>query len=460
MKKVLVLLLLLVVLLGCTEKKERDKVVSVTEPVTITYWGNVSPEWTAIYRAFEDQYPNITIQESLNSNDWASSSEKFLAAIAAGNAPDVSLQNRHQFKQWASQGPFYDLTELAENEDLAADYYPVQYGECTFNGKLFGLPDATDARFLFWNKTLFKEAGLDPEAPPKTWGELEEMTKILTKRNSADKITQHGFLPYYGNTWTWWYGWLNGGEFLSEDQKTVTSTDPRIVEALDWMVNFYNEHSDGMQNATGFLEGFQNEAVDPFVAGKLAMYGNGDWQLSTLNTFPDLDYGMTWMPVPDTESATQVTWSCGGAQAISANTKSIDAAWTFLKWITGEERYRLQATIGLQERQREWEREDLPGSVVFVPPLTTNVKAAKMFKDEFVSKLPMKVQDEYKMALDSLNQTRGCGETMGLVGLVYWNEMHQATENALYGKMSAYDALELARVNVQKALDNAWRRVK
>ena len=81
---------------------------------TISYWGWITPEWVAIYREFEKQNPNVKIRESLISQEWASTSEKFLAAMAAGNAPDVSLQNRHQFKQWSSRGPFYDLTEFVK----------------------------------------------------------------------------------------------------------------------------------------------------------------------------------------------------------------------------------------------------------------------------------------------------------------------------------------------------------
>jgi len=49
---------------------------------------------------------------------------------------------------------------------------------------------------------------------------------------------------------------------------------------------------------------------------------------------------------------------------------------------------------------------------------------------------------------------------MSLVGLTYWNEMHAATEAALYGKMTPKEALEQCRIRVQQALDEAWELVK
>jgi len=63
------------------------------------------------------------------------------------------------------------------------------------------------------------------------------------------------------------------------------------------------------------------------------------------------------------------------------------------------------------------------------------------------------------LCIDALNWTHSCTE-MSLVGLTYWNEMHAATEAALYGKMTPKEALEQCRIRVQQALDEAWELVK
>lgn len=461
-RKALTLFALLVLCVALLPAEGRQETTAgADEIVTLEFWGWLGPEYVATYRAFEEQHPNIKIQESLISQDWASSSEKFLAAMAAGEAPDVSLQNRHQFKQWASQGPFYDLTEMAERDGVTIDdFYPVQFRETMFNGRLFGLPWSTDTRFLFWNKDHFREVGLDPERPPQTWSELEEYTELLNKRDSSGNITRYGFIPYYGNTWTWLYGWLNGAEFMSEDKKTATLTDDRIIYAVQWMVDFYDEYCDGAQTASSFLEGFQAQAQDPFVAGQLSMVGNGNWQIAFFGAFPDLDYGMAPMPIPETGTGQKATWSCGGSIAVSANTDHPEESWTLTKWLTGPEFWKVYATEGLEEKKAEWRREELPGEAIYVPDLACNKDAAEMLSRDFVSDLTPKIQEEYALALDGLNWTYGCGEEMGLVGLTIWNEVHQATEAAMFHQMSVEEAFEQANENVQRALDEAWRRVR
>jgi len=434
--------------------------VASAKKVTITFWGWIAPEWVATYRDFEKQHPHIRIKESLISQEWASTSEKFLTAIAAGNAPDASVQNSHQFSQWSSQGTFYDITELVKRDKIKAeDWFLPQWKGTFWAGKQFALPGITDTRFLYWNKKLFREAGLDPESPPKTWDELEQIAPKLTKKDQKGNIVQYSFIPYYGNTWTWLYGWLNGGEFLDSTGKKITCDDPRIVYALEWMVNFYDKYCGGAELAASFLQGFQGLAMDPFVLGKLAMEGNGNWMLNTFPNFPDLDYGMSPMPIPNTKTGVKTTWSCGSYYAISAGTRHPEEAWTLIKWLSGPEGAKAYAANALVYKKKEWKRQQLPGEVVYVPDLFTNRKAAKVLQEIYLPKLSSKLRDEYRLAVDALNWTHSCTE-MGLVGLTYWNEMDAATQAALYHKMTPKQALLQCKERTQKALDEAWATVR
>ena len=430
------------------------------EVVTITFWGWISPEWVATYRDFEKQHPNTKIKESLVSQEWASTSEKFLAAMAAGNAPDASIQNSHQFSQWASQGVFYDITPLTKKDKvIAKDWFTPQWKGTFFTGKQFALPGITDTRVLYWNKNMFKQAGLNPEIPPKTWKDLEDFSEKLTKKDSSGNIIQFGFIPYWGNSWTWIYGWLNGGRFLDSTGKKVTCDDPRIVYALDWMVKFYDKYCGGAQVAAGFLQGFQGQANDPFVANKVAMQINGNWQLWFFATFPQLEYGAAPSPIPNTKTGAKTTWSCGSYYAVSANTKHPEEAWTFINWLAGPEGAKAYAKNVLEQRKKDWVRQQLPGEPVYVPDLFNNRQAMKVLQDEYLPKLPSKVQEEFKLVTDALNWTHSCTE-MGLVGLTYWNEMDAATQAALYHKMTPKEALLQCKQRVQKALDETWTQVK
>ena len=173
--------------------------------------------------------------------------------------------------------------------------------------------------------------------PPATWDELEAVTAKVTK--TGQQRQDHSVrLPTL--LWKHMDLALRLAELVESSLTTgriITCDDPRIVYALDWMVNFYNEYCGGAQLAASFIEGFQAAAQDPFVSEKLSMVGNGNWMLWNFATFPDLDYGAAPMPIPDTGTGVKTTWSRGSYYAISANTKHPEEAWTFIKWLSGPE---------------------------------------------------------------------------------------------------------------------------
>ncbi|HET6487703.1 MAG TPA: extracellular solute-binding protein, partial [Spirochaetia bacterium] len=167
-----------------------------SQKVTITWWGWITPDWVATYRAYEKLNPNVTIKEALVSEEWASTAEKFLAAVAAGIAPDASVQNSHEFPHFASQGVFLDLTPYMTKDAMkAADWFTPQWNGAAFKGKRFGMPGVTDTRVLYYNKKLMRDAGLDPNKPPATGKDLETMAAKLNKKDSAGKLVQYGFIP-------------------------------------------------------------------------------------------------------------------------------------------------------------------------------------------------------------------------------------------------------------------------
>ena len=150
--------------------------------------------------------------------------EKLLAAIAGGNPPDVAYFDRFEVGSWAAQGSLTDLTEDADQDNIEDnDYYEYAINEAKYEGKLYGLPMDTDARLLFYNKDHFKEAGLDPENPPKKIAELEEVAEKLTikKGNRFERI---GFIPWYGQGWMFTWGWNLAVEFTMKIPCQVTTT--------------------------------------------------------------------------------------------------------------------------------------------------------------------------------------------------------------------------------------------
>ena len=94
---------------------------------------------------------------------------KLMTAVAAGTGPDVYYLDRFTVAQRARYGVLEPVEDYlvqvgVDIEALKSKFFDFAIKEATYNGKLYALPWDTDARVLYYNKKLFKEAGLDPNA--------------------------------------------------------------------------------------------------------------------------------------------------------------------------------------------------------------------------------------------------------------------------------------------------------
>jgi ABC-type glycerol-3-phosphate transport system substrate-binding protein len=442
------------------------------EKVTISWWGDVSPQWVATYRAYEKLNPNVTIKEAQLSQEWASTAEKFLAAVAAGIAPDSSAQNSHEFPHFASQGVFLDLTPYVKRDGLkASDWFTPQWNGGQFRGRQFGLPGITDARILYYNRKLFREAGLDPDKPPTTAKELEAYTAKLTKKDASGRIVQFGFIPTIevgmpgtGNAFMW--VWLNssGGQNLNADGTQYTVNNPKFVQALEWVVNFYDKYCGGAETAAAFFQSAAQGTQNPFNTQRLAMKVDNNSPFKDIASLPDLDAGYAPNPVPDVPGAVRTTYSCGSMFALSANTKHPEEAWRWISWISQTEGAKVFAANYYEVRKRTWASQGLPGEPYFTPNLFNCKPAVQALNEIYLSMLPKKEQAGFKTVTDSLEYTRSCaglgGTGSGLTGLAFYNIMSDAFQQAVYHKKSAQAALNDANTQLNKGLAEAWQQVK
>src|SRR3546814_143726 len=136
--------------------------------------------------------------------------------------------------------PFDSLAKAADDKAWLKGFYPGFMENSQTGGKTWGVPFQRSTVVMFWNKELFKDAGLDPNKPPQTWAELVDYGKKLTRRDAAGNVTSWGIqVPSSGFPY-----WLFQCFTTQNDVKLMNSAGnqtyfdkPAVVEALQYWVD-------------------------------------------------------------------------------------------------------------------------------------------------------------------------------------------------------------------------------
>ena len=315
-----------------------------TAQTTVEWWDSqtgVDEEVTKkMIDTFQQKNPDIKINRTYIAQDQGTqANQKLLTAIAGGNPPDIYKFDRFIVAQFAAQDFLTDLTDLASKAGVKQDdYWPFAWEEANYNGKLYALPYDTDTRALWYNKDIFKEAGLDPEKPPQNITELADMSEKLTKKD-GNKITRFGFNPVADQTAVYVYGFAWKGEFQDATTKKITTANPKVVESMKWLADF--SKTIGIDNLDAFVAACQgancNDANDYFWTGQTAMVISGDWKVAQAKKYkPDVKYGVVPVPGPD-GPAPHASWAGGWSWVIPKGAKNTEAAFKVLSWVAGPE---------------------------------------------------------------------------------------------------------------------------
>jgi multiple sugar transport system substrate-binding protein len=208
-----------------------------------------------------------------------------------------------------------------------------------FNGKRCALPFLADVYGFYYNKKMFKAAGI--KSPPKTMSQLTADAKKLTKRNKDGSLKVVGYNPflgfYAGNTPDLsTYAPLFGAKYIDSGGHSALSKDPAWTRMLKWqkgLVDWY-----GYKNLQKFNAGAADEfsASHAFEIGKLAMMMDGEWRVAFVKAeHPSLDYATAPSPVDDAKPNLYGAGAVNGTIiGIPKGVKHKDQAWALLKYLT------------------------------------------------------------------------------------------------------------------------------
>jgi ABC-type glycerol-3-phosphate transport system substrate-binding protein len=282
-----------------------------------------------------------------------SSNQKLFLSISAGVPPDCTFVDGPQVAEWAARGAIETLDGLMARHGVRnEDFWAPCVRQNQFRDETYALTYCADPNFaFFWNREVFREAGMLEGGPPRTLEDLDRMARALTAVDDRGRITRIGFIPWnvfgYANSiFTW--GWAFGGRFHDYDtNRIVCGEDPHVLEAVNWMKSYADEY--GFETVNSFAEGFGDQADNPFVRGKIAMAAGHVSNIKLFQKYaPDLDYGAVPFPYPEEMGSDHSAWMGGWCMAIPRGSRHPEAAFEFMKWLcTSEEAGRsMIATTG------------------------------------------------------------------------------------------------------------------
>jgi multiple sugar transport system substrate-binding protein len=258
---------------------------------------------------------------------------KIAQAIASGEVPDLIGMDLIYVPQFEAAGQLVDITDLIGDEPNLATASPGHMAVSTYDGRLYGVPLYADVSALFWNKDLFRQAGLDPEKPPTSLAEI---------RDFADKITALGgdvkgyFLPGSCagcNIFTVApLMWASGATIEPEAANGEPLQGDGVKQVLQWardMIAAGNVHEDA-QAETG--ETFHLR----FGSGKIGMMGTGNFNITlAAEQNPEMDFGIALLP--GLESGQVASFAGGDIVTIPKGSTRVDDAVDFMKWLLSDE---------------------------------------------------------------------------------------------------------------------------
>ncbi|EWT00394.1 ABC transporter [Intrasporangium oryzae NRRL B-24470] len=264
-----------------------------------------------IKAAFEKANPTIKVK--IETTPYADYFTKLQTAVAGGTVGDAFELNYENFVTYAKSGALAELPGVdgsAYKESLLKAF--------SSDGKQYGLPESFSNVVLFFNKDLFKAAGVAEPTSSWTWADEQAAAQKLTNKAKGvwGDYQPISFFEFYKTLAQ------SGGQFLSADKKTSTFNSPAGKQAAQFLVAKSGRTMPTEADGAGTPD-FDSKL---FKSGKLALWHTGVWMFSGMADAP-----FAWDVVVEPGNTTKASAMFTNGAVVSAASKNKEAAQ---KWVT------------------------------------------------------------------------------------------------------------------------------
>lgn len=276
--------------------------VLAANPVEISFYypvavgGAVTKTIDSMVADFEKANPDIKVK-AIYAGTYQESIVKALTAFKGGTPPTLAVLLSTDLFTLIDENaivPIDSLASSAEDKKWIAGFYKGFMENSQTDGKTWGIPFQRSTIVMYYNKTLFKEAGLNPEKAPANWNEMVEAAKKLTKRDAAGNVSQWGVkIPSTGfGYWMFQAMTASNDTILMNSAGTKTYFDkPGAVQALQHWVDLTTK--DKVMPA-GSIE--WGTTPKDFLEQKAAMVWTTTGNLTNIRTNASFPFGVAMLP--------------------------------------------------------------------------------------------------------------------------------------------------------------------
>ena len=375
----------------------------------IAVGGKLTEVVDGIVSDFEAANPDIKVN-AIYSGNYDDTRVRALSALASGDPAQLAVMFSIDAYDLIEQDlvmAFDDINGVDKN--WLNSFYPALMANGNIEGKTWGIPFQRSTIVAYYNKDLFRAAGLDPEAPPTTWDEIISMGKTLTKDGTYGLMIPSTGYPY------WMFQALaiqNGKEVMSNDGLTTYFDDQTVIDTLDFWKSLSTEH--GIMPEGTVEWGTLRQA---FLEGKTAMMWHSTGNLTAVKNNASFDFGVAELPA----NVRKGSPTGGGNFYVFKETSAEEraAALKLIEFMTSP------------EQAAAW---SIATGYMGVSPAAYETEALKKYTSEFPPALVARNQLEHAVAEFSTFETARVREGL-----------NNAIQAALTGAKSSADALKEAQ---------------
>ncbi len=246
--------------------------------IVVTFWENWTRFEEAAMRDIVNKYNMSQRRIFVHMVSVSQADLKTVISVAGGDPPDIVVLWSGDMGAFIGHHALTSLQPMVRAGIVTPHtYVPYVWKVCDPFGKLYALGATPETCALYWNKTMFAQAGLNPNQPPNTLRQLDAYARKLNIIGKHGRLIRAGFLPTEPGWWNSFWGVYFGNHLYNYKTGYFNINTPQQIAAYRWFQSFSREY--GYRAVDNFQSGFGqfNSPLNAFMCGKVAMELQGPY---------------------------------------------------------------------------------------------------------------------------------------------------------------------------------------